>query len=152
MVSGSGFVDLDEGRLYYEIAGHGPPLLLLAGGMLDVRLWRPQVESLSQAATVIRCDLRGYGRSTVPTGLYRHCDDVRALLDELAVDRAWVGGQSLGGGIAIDFALAYPESVAGLILAPALPVLGWWWVGGTCSTHGSPPNASLPSSVESSIA
>ena len=136
-MSGSGFVDLDGGRLYYEIAGHGPPLLLVAGGMLDVRLWRPQVESLSQATAVIRCDLRGYGRSTVPTGRYRHCDDVRALLDELKIDRVWVGGQSLGAGLAIDFALAHPESGAGLILAPALPVLGWQWV------EGFPPAPAL---------
>ena len=133
----SGFVDVEEGRLYYEADGDGPPLLLLAGGMLDVRLWQPQVERLSQAATVIRCDLRGYGRSTAPTGPYRHCDDVRVLLEQLGIERAWVGGQSLGAGLAIDLALAYPEAVAGLIAAPALPVLGWQWV------EGFPPAPAL---------
>lgn len=132
-----GFVDVEDGSLYFERDGDGPPLVLLAGGMLDVRLWEAQVEPLSQAVTLIRCDLRGYGRSSVPTGPYRHCDDVRVLLDRLGIERAWIGGQSLGAGLAIDFALAFPESVAGLIMAPALPVIGWRWV------EGFPPEPAL---------
>ena len=49
-------------------------------------------------------------------------------MDHLGVERAWLGGQSMGATVAIDFALAFPESVSGLVLAPPLPVLGWDWV------------------------
>ena len=125
-----GFADVEGGRLYYERDGDGPALLF-TGGALDLRMWRYQIEALSPCYSFIRCDLRGYGRSSEPTDApYRHCDDVRVLLEALGVDRLCLGGQSFGGTVALDFALAYPEVVAGLILAPALPVLGWDWVEG----------------------
>jgi pimeloyl-ACP methyl ester carboxylesterase len=121
---------VDGGRLYYERDGNGPPLLL-TGGALDIRMWESQIETLSSDYTIIRCDLRGYGRSSQPSEApYRHCDDLRVLLDGLGIDRACIGGQSLGGTVTLDFALAYPDVVAGLILAPALPLLGWDWVEG----------------------
>ncbi len=130
-MSEHGFAEIEGGRLRYAVDGDGPALLLLSGGMLDIRLWEPQIEPLSRIATVIRCDLRGYGRSTLPSSTeYRHCDDVRTLLEHLGIDEACVGGQSLGGTVALDVALAHPELVRGLVLAPALPVLGWRWVEG----------------------
>lgn len=126
----NGFMDIDGGRLYYERDGDGPALLL-SGGALDVRMWEYQIEALSQDYSFIRCDLRGYGRSSLPSDQrYRHCDDLRVLVDGLGLERVCIGGQSLGGTVALDFALAYPEVVAGLILAPPLPVLGWDWVEG----------------------
>lgn len=101
-------------------------------------MWSAQIEALAQRYEVIRCDLRGCGRSSLPTPTtYRHCDDLRALLDQLGIDEACIGGQSLGGGIAIDTALAHPDMVRGLILAPALPVPGWRWV------EGFPPARAL---------
>lgn len=133
-----GFAEVEGGRIHWERDGAGPPVVLLAGGMLDTRLWDAQVTPLAQRYTVIRCDLRGYGRSSLPTDVaYRHCDDVRALLEHLGVDQACIVGQSLCGGIAIDVALAHPDAVRGLILAPALPVLGWRWV------EGFPPAPAL---------
>jgi len=62
---------------------------------------------------------------------YRHCDDLRHVFEELGIDRAVAGGQSLGGTVALDFAFAYAERVRGLVLAPALPVNGWKWVEGS---------------------
>lgn len=133
-----GFVDIAGGRLYYERDGEGPPVLLIPGGTLDVRMWAPQVEALSSRFTFVRYDPRGYGRSSEPTDApYRHCDDLRALLDLLGIDRVCIGGQSLGATIAIDFTFAYPELVRGLVLAPALPVMGWEWV------EGFPPAPAL---------
>ena len=128
-MSRCGFVEVEGGRLYYECEGDGPALLV-TGGALDVRMWQPQVEALSQACTFIRADLRGYGQSSEPVGPYRHCDDLRTLLDALDFGRASVGGQSMGATVAIDFALAHPDAVTGLVLAPPLPVLGWEWVEG----------------------
>ncbi len=122
-----GFVDVEAGRLYYESDGDGP-LFLVTGGALDVRMWEPQVDALSRVCTFACADLRGYGRSSEPRGRYRHCDDLRLLLEALGFDRAWLGGQSMGATVSIDFALAHPDAVVGLILAPPLPVLGWQWV------------------------
>lgn len=130
MVVDRGFADVAGGRLYYERDGHGPAVLV-SGGALDIRMWTHQIEPLSRDYSFIRCDLRGYGRSSIPSDQpYRHCDNLRVLLDSLGIERACIGGQSLGGTVALDFALAYPDVVAGLILAPPLPVLGWDWVEG----------------------
>lgn len=126
-----GFVEVEGGSLYYERDGDGPAIVLVAGGFLDTRMYRPQIDALSARNCVVRCDLRGFGRSSDPgTDAYRHCDDVKSLLDALGIARACVGGQSLGGTVALDFAFAHPAMLTGLILAPALPVLGWQWVEG----------------------
>jgi pimeloyl-ACP methyl ester carboxylesterase len=62
--------------------------------------------------------LRGYGRSSVPTDVpYRHEDDLASLLAYLEIDRAAILGLSMGGRLAVDFALAYPWLVSALILA-----------------------------------
>jgi 3-oxoadipate enol-lactonase len=76
---------------------------------------------------VIRLDLRGYGRSAVPTAdSYRHVDDVKALLDTLGVKRAILLGLSMGGGIALDFTLTYPEIVRALIVVDSV-LKGFHW-------------------------
>ncbi|MCW5854381.1 MAG: alpha/beta fold hydrolase, partial [Anaerolineae bacterium] len=69
---------------------------------------------------VIRYDARGFGRSSVPGGSYTPVEDQAALLDHLGVDRAHILGLSRGGGIAIDFALAYPERSLSLIAVDAI--------------------------------
>lgn len=131
MMGEQGFVEIDDGRLFYERDGVGPAVVLIAGGFLDVRMYSQQVKALSRDYSLIRCDLRGFGQSSTPTGApYRHCDDLKRLLDQLGLDRACVGGVSLGGTVALDLAFAYPELVNDLILAPALPVPGWDWVEG----------------------
>lgn len=130
VMSEYGFVDIEDGQLHVERDGAGPAVVLIAGGFLDVRMYAPQVEALSRDHTLIRVDLRGFGRSSEPTRGYRHADDLVRLLDELGIERAWFGGESFGGTVALDVAFAHPERVNGLILAPALPVLGWKWVEG----------------------
>ena len=125
-----GFVEIEDGRLYFERDGAGAAVVLIAGGFMDVRMYAPQVEALSRDHTLIRVDLRGFGQSSEPTGGYRHADDLVRVLDELGIERAWFGGESFGGTVALDVAFAYPERVSGLVLAPALPVLGWKWVEG----------------------
>lgn len=127
VTSDRGFVEVERGRLYYERDGHGPPLVV-TGGALDVRLWSSQLEALSLVCTFVRADLRGYGRSPEPVAPYRHCDDLAVLMEALGVDQGMGGGQSMGATVAVDLALAHPDLVAGLVLAPLLPVLGWEWV------------------------
>ncbi|HWP37913.1 MAG TPA: alpha/beta hydrolase [Gemmatimonadales bacterium] len=110
--------------LAYDVVGRGDPVVLIHGFALDRRMWEPQMTGLTEAAPagasfqVIRYDLRGHGRSTASfADSFAHHDDLARLLDELVVRRAAVVGFSLGARVAVDFALAYPERVSGLVLA-----------------------------------
>ena len=116
-----GFADVNGTRLFYEIAGAGPPLTLIHGFSLDTRMWDDQYAALTQRYRVLRYDARGFGRSAVPgTARYAHVEDLRALLGYLEIERTALIGFSLGGGIAISFALAYPAAVDTLIVASCL--------------------------------
>jgi pimeloyl-ACP methyl ester carboxylesterase len=112
--------------LYYEIEGTGHPLVLLQGGQLDSRMWNEQFHNYARKYRVIRYDVRGFGRSG-PTGApYAHHDDLYALLQFLQVPKAYLVGLSLGGRIAVDFALTHPEMVDALVLVgPGLSGFAW---------------------------
>ena len=103
-------------RLWYEVAGEGRPLVLLHAGLVDARMWDEHVPALAERHRVIRYDLRAFGRSERPNEPFSHTEDLRALLDELEVERAALVGTSFGGRVAIDFALVYPERVRALVL------------------------------------
>jgi 3-oxoadipate enol-lactonase len=116
-----GFIPVDGGALYYEAMGEGEPLVLLHGGMLDHRMWNDQFAPLAERFRVIRFDARGNGLARSPYG--GHCDyeDLRVLMDSLGVERANVIGLSLGGRVAVDFALEHPERVLKVIaVSPGL--------------------------------
>lgn len=119
MTGGSaGLVTVNGTRLWCEAVGQGAPLVLIHGSPLDATMWDAQVAPLAGRYRVIRYDVRGFGRSDVPTSAaYRHEDDLAALLDHLGVGRATVLGLSMGGRLAADFALAHPERVQALVLA-----------------------------------
>lgn len=102
--------------LYYEEAGAGSAVILIHGFTLDTRMWDDQFPFLAQHYRVIRYDLRGFGRSTLPDGPYSHVEDLRALLDHLGIGQASLVGLSKGGGVALDFALTYPQRVTALAL------------------------------------
>jgi pimeloyl-ACP methyl ester carboxylesterase len=115
---------LDTGRvrvpgssLFYEVAGAGDPVILLHGGNLDRRMWDAEFMGLRGRHRVIRYDARGYGRSGPADTVFRAHDDLLALMDTLRLPRAALVGLSLGGRIAIDFALAHPERVDRMVLA-----------------------------------
>jgi 3-oxoadipate enol-lactonase len=113
----SGYVQVDGARLYYEMAGAGDPVVLIHGGMWDLRMWDPQVPVLSSDRTVIRYDVRGYGRSDRPTAQpYSDRKDLHDLLRSLGLERAAIVGLSMGGRIATDFALEHPGMVEALVL------------------------------------
>lgn len=92
--------------LAHEVAGQGPPLLLLNGGLMSLRAWDPVVMRLQTQFTVIRCDLRGQLLSpgAPPATLSGHADDVCELLDHLGIDQAHVAGASFGALVGITFA------------------------------------------------
>jgi pimeloyl-ACP methyl ester carboxylesterase len=112
-----GFAPVHGTRLYYELQGTGPPVVLIHGGQLDSRMWDEQVAAFAPHYRVIRYDVRGYGGSFQPGSLYSDAEDLDGLLDYLEVDAAHIVGLSLGGRIAIDFALARPARVLSLTLA-----------------------------------
>ncbi len=107
---------LESGRLHYQIRGDGPLLVLIHAGVADLRMWDGQVDAFSRAFTVVRYDVRGWGRSPCRPGVYSDHDDLHALLEALGFYRVHLVGCSNGGRIALDFALAYPEQVDRLVL------------------------------------
>jgi pimeloyl-ACP methyl ester carboxylesterase len=112
----SGFAPVNGTRLYYELAGEGEPLVLIHGFTLDRRMWDAQVEPFARQYRVLNYDGRGFGKSAAPDGTeYDRAEDLKALLDGLGIERAHIVGLSMGGGVAIDFALAYPEMTRSLI-------------------------------------
>lgn len=124
----SGIAAINGTNLYYEVTGAGPALVLIHGYTLDTRMWADQVEAFSQTYQVICYDLRGFGHSAIPTQtLYRHSDDLKALLDFLKIGHAHILGLSLGGAVAVDFALAFPDTVDALVLVDVSAVDGYPW-------------------------
>lgn len=114
-----GYVPVPGGQLYWEETGKGPPLILLHGHSLDRTMWDPQMAALSRRFRVIRYDLRGYGRSTVPReGEDRlHAEDLRQLMDGLGIARAHVVGLSLGGTVVLDMLALHPERLLSVTAA-----------------------------------
>jgi pimeloyl-ACP methyl ester carboxylesterase len=122
----AGFAEVREPLLYYEEKGNGPPVVLIHGGLLGRRMWDEQLEAFSKNYRVIRYDVRGFGKSAMPTKPYSHVQDLHDLLGFLKIDRAAIVGLSLGSMIAVDFALSYPDMVSSLVLAgPAVNGFDW---------------------------
>ncbi|WP_395570596.1 alpha/beta fold hydrolase [Streptomyces sp. BK79] len=110
-------------RIEYDDAGPATalPVLLIHGHPFDRTLWAPQTAALTAAGhRVVTPDLRGYGRSDVTPGkvlLADFADDLAALLDHLDIERAVVGGVSMGGQITMEFQLRHPHRVRALVLS-----------------------------------
>ncbi len=110
------FAAVPNGTLFYETVGEGSPLVFLHGFSVDHQMWDSQVDFFAQHHQVIRYDLRGFGRSSLPTEPYAHVDDLRALLDHLQLTQATLVGLSRGGSVALDFTLTHPQRVEKLVL------------------------------------
>jgi len=117
----TGTATVNNTQLYYEEAGAGPAVVLIHGFTLDTRMWDDQFLPLADHHRVVRYDLRGFGKSAVPTGeRYAHVADLRALLDHLGIEQAALVGLSKGGGVALDFAQAHPARVPGVALVDTI--------------------------------
>lgn len=124
--SQSGYVEVEGGRIFYEMSGTGLPVVLIHGGFMDNRMWDDQVPVLSESFKVIRFDIRGYGKSSKPGKDFYPARDLQQLLSFLNIEETAVAGLSMGGYVAIDFALSYPERIRALILAEP-GVAGYKW-------------------------
>ena len=103
-------------RIHYERAGDGKPVIFLHTGVADSRMWEPQVKGLAKHFDVIAPDMRGFGKSELPPGRWSPVADVLGLMEELALKPTHLVGCSIGGRLAIDFALAHPERISKLVL------------------------------------
>ena len=117
--SKSGFAEVDRGRLFFEVAGNGSPVVLIHSGITDSRSWDPQVAALAEGHRVLRYDLRGLGQSDLGHGSYSNVDDLVMLLDAVGFERAALVGVSMGGALALDVALQHPGRVSALVLVGA---------------------------------
>ena len=114
--------------VHYETHGAGPgtPLLLTHGFSSTADMWRPNLGGLGADRVVVTWDIRGHGRTSTPPddSHYTQAEsvaDMAAVLDACAIDRAVVGGLSLGGFLSLAFYLAHPERVAALVLCDTGP-------------------------------
>jgi len=113
-------------ELWVEDGGSGPAVVLTHGYSATGDMWNPQRPVLEERYRLVTWDLRGHGRSESPTdpAAYSHLlavEDLRCLLDELAIERAVVGGLSLGGYLSLAFYHRYPERVRALVIADSGP-------------------------------
>ncbi|HEX9131395.1 MAG TPA: alpha/beta hydrolase [Ktedonobacteraceae bacterium] len=117
-----GIAEVNGTTLYYEVAGEGHPLVLNHGGLVDNHLWDDQFDEFAQHFKVIRYDIRGFGDSgMLKSGMepYSMERDLYSLLQFLGIEKTYVLGLSMGGSLAIDFTLQYPEMVDALITVGA---------------------------------
>ena len=113
----TGYAEVNDTRLYYEVAGSGDAILLIHGNGGDRRHWDEQFEVFAKNYRVVRFDVRGFGKSAMPVEgqPYRCNDDIKALLEFLGISNAHIAGFSLGCGFAVDFVIEHPEMVRSLI-------------------------------------
>jgi len=108
--------------IYYEVAGRGDPLVLIHAGVADSRQWNKEFALFQDSFRVLRYDMRGYGRSEPVDAEYSHMQDLSALLDYLHIREPLIlMGCSMGGGLAMDFALHEPARVRALVMVDAGP-------------------------------
>jgi pimeloyl-ACP methyl ester carboxylesterase len=108
--------------LYYEVHGQGDWLVLAHEFSGGYKSWQPQVDALSRHLRVLVYNNRGYPPSTVPEeeaaySQEQSIEDLRQLMDEVGVRRPILCGFSMGGSIAVNFALAHPARLRALVLA-----------------------------------
>jgi pimeloyl-ACP methyl ester carboxylesterase len=115
----SHFAEIDGVRVHYQEKGAGTPLLLIHGLNSSTYTWKDVFEPLAKSYRVIAVDLKGFGFSGKPDGDYTRRAQailVAHLLDYLKIEKVWLAGNSMGGEVALNFALQNPQRTAGLIL------------------------------------
>lgn len=117
-----GFAPINGARIYYEVAGEGPAFAMIHAGVADRRQWTSEFAHFQACYRVLRYDLRGYGKSEPVEGEFSHMQDLSALLEHIHwTEPVILMGCSMGGTLALDFALAQPSRVAALIMVAAGP-------------------------------
>jgi len=118
---------LDRGdvTVHFEVAGNGPPLLMVPGFMSDHASWIPLLPLLKDRFTCIRIDNRTTGQTepwNAPVSIELMCKDALALMDHLGHDRFHVLGHSMGGIIVLHMAQQAPQRIASAHVAASAPI------------------------------
>ena len=118
------YVDVNGLKMYYEVVGKGPPLILLHGGIGTSRgNWKRCYELFAQHFRVIALDSRGHGKTDNPTKEFSYklmCDDTVALIEELGLEKPLVCGWSDGGQIALELGIEYPDTAKAIVAGGVL--------------------------------
>jgi pimeloyl-ACP methyl ester carboxylesterase len=119
-------IDRNGIKLYYEVHGSGPALLLTHGYSSTSAMWEGQVDALSKRHRLILWDMRGHGQSDYPDDPSAYSEahtvaDMAALLDEIGERQAIVGGLSLGGYMSLAFYRLHPKRVRALLIIDTGP-------------------------------
>lgn len=110
-------IEFDGALIRGESAGFGLPVVFLHAGVADRRIWDGQMELLAnEGYHVVSYDRRGFGETETADVPFNHVVDLEAVLDRLGLNAAVLVGNSLGGGIALDFAIEHPDRVVALVL------------------------------------
>jgi pimeloyl-ACP methyl ester carboxylesterase len=122
----SGYINVEGGRIFYEVAGQGHVLFLTHDGTLHRETWDAQFIEFAKRYRVVRWDRRGYGRSDVPTAPYSDLNDMLLVFQNLQIERAILVACSAGGLLSLHFSLDHPEKVSALVLVgPIVSGLGF---------------------------
>ncbi|SDC52142.1 Pimeloyl-ACP methyl ester carboxylesterase [Sphingomonas sp. YR710] len=120
-------IDLSGVHIHYQAQGAGHCAILVHGMGGDLHGWDRLWPLLDAGRRWLRYDLRDFGRSTARSdAAFTHVDDLAELLDALAIDRCDLVGASMGGGVALRFALDHPDRVGRLVLISP-QIAGWEW-------------------------
>jgi pimeloyl-ACP methyl ester carboxylesterase len=116
----------DGVKLYYEVHGQGPALILTHGYSSTSQMWAGQIAPLEPHFTVVTWDMRGHGQSDYPADQGQYSEeatvaDMAALLDTVGAKDAVVGGLSLGGYMSLAFHRAHPERTRALLIIDTGP-------------------------------
>src|SRR6478735_7303344 len=119
-------IDRDGVKIYYEVHGSGPPLLLTHGYSSTSGMWQGQIAALSKHHQLVLWDMRGHGQSAYPEDASAYSEaltvaDMAAVLDAVGAEQAIVGGLSLGGYMSLAFYRAHPERVRALLIIDTGP-------------------------------
>ena len=112
----------DDVKLHYVEAGSGSPVIFVHEFAGDHRSWEPQMRYFSRRHRAIAYDARGWPQSDVPSAQEKYsqaraCDDIRAVMDALSIDKAHIVGLSMGGFATLHFGFTYPERALSLTVA-----------------------------------
>jgi len=119
-------IRINDIDLYYEVHGSGSPLVLIAGLASDSQSWLPVIQGLSNKHQIIVFDNRGCGRTKpmdAEISIQKITNDLLGLINALGLKEVKILGHSMGGFVAMDMALRYPDLVSDLLIAASSPIL-----------------------------
>ncbi len=125
-----GYAPVNSLNLYYEIYGKGDPVVLLHGSYMTIGMnWGELIPELAKTQQVIALEMHGHGRTNMTDAPFSYAsfsNDVAGLMQHLKIPKADVIGYSLGGTVAFDFAIRYPDMVDRLVIISSVFKLDGW--------------------------